>query len=112
VPLDSYSFDTRELLRAAVHEYNEPFRLRRGCLKRAAAARPACLPTEDPLLRDPQQRAWFKNLPTTFELPRETIDKVVDAGRCLLHEDPEFRRMVADLGARLPETGEVCVASR
>ena len=126
VPLDSYSFDTLELLRATVREYNEPFRVRQGCLKRAAAARPPCIP-EIPLphhidfynvqvafdnLRDPEQRAWFKNLPTTFELPRETIDKLTDAGRCLLHEDPEFKRLVADLGGRIQETGEVCAANR
>jgi len=97
VPLDSHSFDTLELLRATVRELQRAVSGPAG-LPETGGRCPPCIP-EIPLqthidfynvqvafddLRDPQQRAWFKNLPTTFQLPRETIDNVVDAGHCLL----------------------------
>jgi NTE family protein len=48
-------------------------------------------------VRSPEERAWFKNLPTSFELPRETIDRLRAVGRRLLAEDPEFQKLLKTL---------------
>jgi NTE family protein len=45
-------------------------------------------------IADREERAWFKNLPTTFSLPRETVDRLRAVGRRLLEEDPQFRRLL------------------
>jgi NTE family protein len=48
-------------------------------------------------IADREERRWFKNLPTSFALPRETVDRLRAVGRRLLHEDPQFRRLLKDL---------------
>jgi hypothetical protein len=111
VPLDNYSFDTLELLKATVDKFNDEVRLVRACKTLAAKRGPACVLTiPEPYrvefypiqvafdyLPDPKERAWFKNLPTTFELPHATIDKIRAVARRLLNDDPEFKRLMVEL---------------
>jgi hypothetical protein len=47
------------------------------------------------------ERTWFKELPTTFELPREAIDKLRAVGRRLLSEDPQFQNLLKALNGRI-----------
>jgi len=114
VPLDNYSFDTVELLEAKVNEFNEEGRLIRGCEKLAASKGGQCaldIPAPHPVtlypvqvafeyIEDPTKRDWFRNLPTTFELPRDTIDKLRAVGRQLLAEDPGFKKLMKALNGR------------
>jgi len=116
VPLDNYSFDTLELLRATVNEFNEEARLVDGCRNLAARKGAQCAldipaPRRVELypvqvafeyLGSADERAWFKNLPTSFELPRETIDKLRAVGRRLLNEDPEFQKLMKVLKGTPP----------
>ena len=113
VPLDNYSFDTLELLNSKMQEFNSDTRLIEGCKQLAARQTPSCelsikaphqvsfypIQVDFDSIDDPAQRAWFKNLPTNFQLPRETIDKLVAVGRDLLLEDPEFKRLMKEIGA-------------
>ncbi len=55
-----------------------------------------------------EERSWFKNLPTAFELPRETIDRLRDMGRRLLAEDPKFQELMKALDGYLPANGQTC----
>ena len=112
IPLDNYSFETLDLLRATVKEFNEEMRLISGCRELAAAKGPQCaldipaphqvdfFPIEVAFeyIRSDEERNWFKNLPTTFELPRETIDRLRAVGRQILNEDREFKRLLKTLG--------------
>ena len=43
------------------------------------------------------ERDWFKNLPTTFELPPQTVDKLRAVGRQILNDDPQFKRLIQEL---------------
>jgi len=52
-------------------------------------------------IEKPDERAWFRNLPTTFELPRDTIDKLRAVGRRLLAEDPGFKQLMEALNGQL-----------
>ena len=49
-----------------------------------------------------EERAWFKNLPTAFELPRESVDKLRAVGRRLLTEDPQFQNLMKALNGSAP----------
>jgi len=114
VPLDNYSFDTVELLSKTVNEFNADARLVEGCNKLSARKGAQCalnLPAPHRVdlypiqvafeyLASPEERTWFKNLPTTFELPRESIDKLRAVGRRLLNEDPQFQNLMKALNGR------------
>ena len=54
------------------------------------------------------ERDWFRNLPTSFELPRQTIDRLRAAGRELLAADPQFRRLLQALDGCLAPAGGAC----
>ena len=115
VPLDNYSFDTVELLSKTVNEFNTDARLVEGCNKLSARKGAQCalnLPAPHRVdlypiqvafeyLASPEERTWFKNLPTTFELPRESIDKLRAVGRRLLNEDPQFQNLMKALNGKL-----------
>ena len=51
-------------------------------------------------LQDPAERAWFRNLPTSFQLPRDSVDKLRAVARRLLAEDPEFRKLMKALDGK------------
>jgi predicted acylesterase/phospholipase RssA len=111
IPLGNYSFETLQLLRAKVEEFNQEMRLITGCRKLAAGQGPQCvpdIPTPHQIELFPvevafefivsdEDRHWFKNLPTTFELPRETVDKLRAAGGQILRDDPRFKQLVQGL---------------
>jgi len=122
VPLDNYSFDTLELLGSTMAEFNTDARLVEGCNKLSAAKGAQCalkLPAPHKVdlypiqvafeyIASADERSWFKNLPTTFELPRETIDKLRAIGRRLLGEDPQFRNLLKALDGCLAGSGRDC----
>jgi hypothetical protein len=122
VPLDNYSFDTVELLEKTMAAFNRDARLLEACNRLSAKKGAQCalnLPAPHAVefypaqvafeyLADGEERAWFKNLPTTFALPRATIDRLRAVGRRLLGEDPGFRRLLEDLGGCLAPAGGAC----
>jgi NTE family protein len=81
VPLDNYSFETLELLRTT-----RPYQVELYPVEVAFEYIVAA-----------EEREWFKSLPTTFELPRETIDRLRAVGRRLLAQDPEFQKLLKAL---------------
>jgi NTE family protein len=48
-------------------------------------------------IQSDQDRNWFKNLPSSFELPRVTVDRSCAVGRQILGEDPQFRKLMEGL---------------
>ncbi|TAK84164.1 MAG: patatin-like phospholipase family protein [Betaproteobacteria bacterium] len=122
VPLDNYSFDTVELLRSTVSEFDTGARLVEGCNRLSAGKGAQCaleLPVPHKVELYPvqvafeyigsrEERAWFKNLPTSFELPRETIDKLRALGRRLLAEDPQFQNLLKALNGCLAGGATTC----
>jgi NTE family protein len=49
--------------------------------------------------REPQQQRFYLNLPTSFFLPGTDVDKLREAGRELLRQDPIYQELLRDLGA-------------
>ena len=57
---------------------------------------------------DASQAAYFLNLPTTFFLKDHVVDELKAAAHTLLYQHPEFKKLMADLGASPthPATGQ------
>ena len=47
---------------------------------------------------DPKERAYFMNLPTSFVLPAEDIDRLRDVAGRLLRQSADYQSVVRDLG--------------
>ena len=122
VPLDNYSFDTVELLSKTMIEFNTDARLVEDCNRLSAGRGEQCaleLPTPHKVELYPiqvafeyiaprEERTWFKNLPTTFALPRESIDRLRAVARRLLSEDPQFQNLLKALNGCLAGGGRAC----
>jgi NTE family protein len=122
VPLDNYSFDTVELLAKTADELESQARLVEGCNRLSAAKGAQCalrLPAPHDVdlypvhvafeyLATPEERHWFRNLPTTLELPRDTVDRLRAVARRLLQEDPQFQRLLQALNGCLGDPGKPC----
>jgi len=52
-------------------------------------------------IQDAREREFFENLPTTLQLPRETVDQVRTKAGELLYQSDQFRKLVSDLGGRI-----------
>src|SRR6185503_16140265 len=52
-------------------------------------------------LTDKAEREYLNNLPTSFALPDEAVDRLRTAGGSILLASPEFQRLVRDVGARI-----------
>jgi len=48
-------------------------------------------------LENPEERSHLNDLPTSFQLDREEVDKLRDAARRLLRKSEEFQRLLRDL---------------
>jgi NTE family protein len=42
-------------------------------------------------------REWFRSLPTTFALPEDTVKKLIDVGKRLLNDSPDFQKLLRAL---------------
>jgi len=47
-------------------------------------------------IKDPERRKFLNQVPTSFKLTDEQVDKLIEAGGELLRDNPEFRRLLAD----------------
>ena len=50
-------------------------------------------------IKHPETLEFFNAIPTSFALKDEQVDKLIAAGRQLLREDPEFQKLLVDLGS-------------
>jgi hypothetical protein len=110
-PMDNYSFETIELLKESFDQWVKDARARRDCEDILKANCPQAKLAGGALaavdfypvviafdsLADPQQRVFFKNLPTTFSLPPETVERLRAVGRNLLKESAEFKKLLSEL---------------
>jgi NTE family protein len=54
-------------------------------------------------IQDPEERAYFMNLPTSFALKEESIDRLRDAAGRLLRESQEYQSLLRDPGGSPPQ---------
>ena len=57
---------------------------------------------DDPVaqaLEDPEERSYFEQVPTSLSLDDDVVDRLIEVGRRLLRESPEYRELLTKLGA-------------
>lgn len=109
VPIDRYSFETVETMkdRAEISSWRRELLVAQ---KRLAGASEAEAETSVPKItlkvldisfdeiRDPKERASFMDLPTSFALPAEDVDRLREVAGRLLRQSPDYEAVVRDMG--------------
>jgi NTE family protein len=49
-------------------------------------------------IEEPERRSFFNSIPTSFSLTEEQVDRLIEAGHELLRNNPDYQRLLADLG--------------
>lgn len=107
-PMQNYSFETAELLRTSIKEWNRDAAVLREC---EAIVREACpgarLPEGElapvefyPIevafgaIKDPLERTYFNDIGTNYSPTSEQVDRLIALGGRLLAESPAFAKLV------------------
>jgi len=109
VPIDRYSFETVEMMK----DMAEVWKWRRELLveqARRAGATEAQAEAKVPkvtlevldvsfeAIPDPKERDYFMNLPTSFVLPPEDVDRLREVAGRLMRQSAEYESIVRELG--------------
>jgi NTE family protein len=113
VPIDHYSYDTVETLKDTAARWEAMRRVRASAAfaanKDPAVAQALRTPNIDLYaidvsfseIKDAAERDYLNNLPTSFVLPPEAVDRLRADAATIIHESPEFKRLLKDTGARI-----------
>lgn len=113
VPIDRYSFETVETMKdmAEIRKWRRELLVADARLAGASEAEAQASVPNVTLevvnisfdeIKDPQERAYFMNLPTSFVLPGEAVDRLRDVAGQLMRQSPEYREVVRELGGTPP----------
>ena len=114
VPIERYSFETIETMkdRAEIWKWRRDLLVAQAHLAGATEeAAEASVPKFDlhvldvsfDAISDPNERAYFMDLPTSFVLAPEDVDRLLKIAGRLLHQSAEYQRVVHELGGSLVE---------
>ena len=109
MPIDRYSFETIQTIadRAELWKKGHDLQVARARLAGAteadaeASALSISFYVADisfDAISDPKERAYFMNLPTSFVLPPEDIDRLRDVAGRLLRQSVEYGTVLRELG--------------
>lgn len=91
IQINRYTFETVELMRESLKSWaHELPRAKDG-----TPVRIALIEVAFDQVQDADERAYLRNLPTSFKLPDEAVDRLIATGRRLLREAPELRALTA-----------------
>lgn len=111
VPLQRYSFETVALLKDRLMEW-ERQSYEAECGPGAYPAAPKTNPADEDGCKgvnfhfievnfsehpDPEERDYLKQLPTSFVLTDEAVDRLIAAGRLVLRNNSEYQRLVTGI---------------
>ena len=113
VPIDRYSYEAIELLKDIIARWKTLRTLRESRVFQVGASGnlPAVLNVPDievyPIdvsfeaLRDRTEVEYLNDLPTSFVLSDEAVDRLRAAAGTIIEQSPEFQRLLRDTGARV-----------
>ena len=113
MPIDRYSFETVELLRDMIARWDTMRRIRESgaldvskdpslaAIMRAPSTRLYAIDVSFPRLKDPAEFAYLNDLPTSFVLPPEAVDRLRAAAGTIMLDSPDFQRLLKDIGAKV-----------
>jgi len=104
VPMNRYSFETMELLKQSVGEWQQDWDFHNASLAGRADSPGATfkiylVEVAFDFLSDQTERACLEELPTSFSLPREATKRLRIAGGNLLRESDGFKELLEDIRA-------------
>ena len=113
VPIDHYSYESVEEIRDTIARWQAMRRIRESpafdAAKDPEAAKLLRTPNIDlyaidvsfAMLKDEAERDYLNELPTSFALPSEAVDRLRAAAATIIRDSPEFKRLLKDAGARI-----------
>jgi NTE family protein len=110
-PMQNYSFETVELLRNSIKEWNRDAETLEQCKELIKGVCPAARLPEGELtsvtfypievafsaLTNPEERRYFNEIGTNYSLTPTQVQRLIDLGPRLLGESPVFRALVNSL---------------
>jgi NTE family protein len=94
VPIDRYSYEQVELLRDFVREMQHL----RGSDGQPLAVEFYAIDINFDAIADTEEKRYFRNLPTSFVLSDEQVDRLREMAGRLLRQSPDYQRLLRDLG--------------
>jgi len=113
VPIDHYSYETTELLRDKQARWQSMRLIRKSPAFAADKDPAAAAATRTPdvtiyvidvsfaALKDKAELDYLNELPTSFYLPDEAVDRLRAAAGKAIMASPDFQRLLKDVGARI-----------
>lgn len=98
VPIDRYSYEQIELLRDFVRALQRIS----GRDGQPLAIDFYAIDINFEGITDPEEKRYFRNLPTSFVLSAEQVDRLREMAGRLLRQSPDYQRLLRDLGASAP----------
>ncbi len=105
IPIDRYSFETKELLAANFERWAADIKAQRKQAGDAAGddLEFVLVDVDFAALADRNEREELMRIPTTWSLDVDTVARIRGAARTLLDESRSFQGLLRDLGATRPE---------
>jgi NTE family protein len=112
-PIDAFSYEAVELLRDTAARWQTLRRVRDSAAmaanKDAAVAAALRVPDAEvfaidvsfPALKDKAELEYLNQLPTSFVLSAEAVDRLRAAAGKIIMDSPEFQRLLKELGAKI-----------
>lgn len=97
--INNYTFESMALLRRMVKDWSE--RASAGGLG-GEALDYYVVEVTFKALPDADERQGYMDLPTSFDLPEADVNRLREVGKRILYSNPDFQRLVRDLGGKLP----------
>jgi NTE family protein len=113
VPIDHYSYEATELLKDTEAQWESMRRIResRALTESKNSEVASDVRTPDATiytidvsfnrLTDKAERDYLNELPTSFSLPAEAVDRLRAAATTIIQASPDFQRLLKDVGARI-----------
>jgi NTE family protein len=96
IPLDRYSFETKELLRSSFAQWAADVQRNRAD-DAGAGVEFYFIDVDFEALQDAQERLYLRTIPTRWALPDGALPRIRAAARVLLEESEEFQRLLRKL---------------
>lgn len=103
IPINRYSFETTELLRANFEHLADRMRTQRGEVRAGAADAGFdyhLIEVTFDAIADPQERDFFRAIPTSYSLPASTVDRLRQLSGSALEASTDYRRLLRDTDSR------------
>ena len=95
ISIDRYSYEQTEIL----HDYVRRAQVAATMGESRPSIEVFVVDVAFDAIADPVERRYFTDLPTTFSLSDEQVDRLREIGGRLLRESPEYKRLLCSLGA-------------